>query len=669
MPIETPAPLPVGKPTLLQRIAERYRWMSLRNKIGLWGLLAALIIGAVCIQWVQPAYRTTKMWFFLNMADKAIDRQDYNSASLAFRKALLSGQENPASWKALARFLDLLGSAEVINVWERLASMEPTVATYRYKQAEAALRFGRVYQAEEILAKMPAEWRTAPEGIAIEVEVNIHKKQFGAAVRLLNKLLEIKPGDPHATFQLMCLHAADEDPATSQPAIEALERLAAENSEFSTEALRRLIGNEQKSANLNEANRLAQRLIARPDATLQDRLLHAQFEVATNSFTLAITVANLRAYALQNPASFAPIMDWFVNSKVDPEGTARWVAKMPPDAVQKPAFAPPLFQYYLSTGDWDQVYRILKAPGSALSLSPKVYDLATKSIDEDRAGDTSADKDWQETIYAAEGQPRVLRILSLLASGRGWSSATGRALSALAEASPSDPSVWWLLVQHENSVRNLPGLYKALEGLMNINPYDINVASNWVLAAALVKKGEKDNLLDVAKRTYYSTYPSDPRAATAYALALLQVKRVQDALNVVEQMTLADRREPQRAIYVGAVLAANGRKEDALDYFNRSESLTDNSFSEERTLRRIWKGVALGEATTAEEAEQILIRNNDPAMQTKISQDLRGDIQRRSDPAEIQRIYQSLKAETESRRETPVEVLQILQEARKEMKP
>jgi hypothetical protein len=97
--------------------------------------------------------------------------------------------------------------------------------------------------------------------------------------------------------------------------------------------------------------------------------------------------------------------------------------------------------------------------------------------------------------------------------------------------------------------------------------------------------------------------------------------------------------------------------------------LTDNSFSEERTLRRIWKGVALGEATTAEEAEQILIRNNDPAMQAKISQELRGDIQRRSDPAEIQRIYESLKAETGNRRETPVEVLQILQEARKEMKP
>src|SRR5688572_8373711 len=96
---------PPRKPNFIRILAERYRWMSRRNKIALWSLLVVILIFVVSIRWIQPAYRTAKMWLFLRMADQAIERKDYGSASLAFRKALLSGYENPASWKQLAKFL------------------------------------------------------------------------------------------------------------------------------------------------------------------------------------------------------------------------------------------------------------------------------------------------------------------------------------------------------------------------------------------------------------------------------------------------------------------------------------------------------------------------------------------------------------------------------------
>lgn len=644
--------------------------MSVWNKIGLWGFLAAVVIGAISLQWIQPAYRTAKMWLFLNMADKAIERKDYNSASLAFRKALLSGMENPAAWKALAKFLDQVGSPEVINVWERLAKMEPAVAEYRYNQAEAALKFTRVYEAEEVFRKMPKALQERPEGLRIEAEIAIIKKQDQTAEKALSRLLQLKPGDQRASFDLTCLRAAGDDPAARSGARTQLEQIAAGDSEFTSAALRKLVSLAAEEKDFNEADRLAGRLVGRPDVTIQDRLTYAQLEAMSNSFTLAITVQNLRTYANNHPESFDAIMRWLISTQLDAAGTARWVAELPPETRAQPEVESALFSYYLATSDWDHVFELLRNPKSPLHLPQNVFALANTAFEQDRAGDTSADKTWQEAVYAAEGHAKTLQILSLLASARGWSSATGRALSALADSAPGEASVWWLLVQHEKGVRNLPGLYKALQGLMRINPYDINVASNWVLAGALVRQGDTSELLKIAERTYFSTDPSDAQAATAYAIALLQCNRSEDAMRVIDKMSMSDRRDPARAVYVGAVLAANGRKDEALEYFNRSAEISGGLFSEEKALRAIWRGVANGEATTAEEAERLLVQRKDPDVQPqKIEAELNNEIHRRSDPAEVQRILSSLKAETESRQKSPVQLEELMRSVRKEPTP
>jgi Flp pilus assembly protein TadD len=661
---------PGAKPGFFQRVGERYRWMSLRNKIGLWGLLAVLILGAVFFQWLQPAYQTTKMYFFLKLADKAVAQKNYQAASLAFRRALHSGLENPVTWKALAKFLDEIGSPEVINVWERLAKLEPSVAQYRYNQIEAALKFARVYQAEEILQKLPAAWRDAPEGLRIEAEIDINKKQFEMAEKLLARLLELRPSDKRAAFDLTCLQAASPDLSVQTTARQHLEEVAASDSEFTSAALRRLIVLEMEEGNMNEADRLAERSVGRSDATVRDRLIYAQLEAVTNSFTLALTVANLRVYANAHPADFGQIMQWFLNTRVDPSGTTQWVANLPPEMRSQPEVESALFSYYLAVPDLDRVFELIKNPQSQLHLSPKVLDLAGSALEKERTGDPSAEKSWQEAVYAAEGNAKTLRILSLLASARGWSSATGRALSALTAATPNEASVWSLLAQHETASRNLPGLYKALEGLMRINPYDVAVASNWALAASLMRQADAQEVLDVAKRTYYSTNPSDAQAATAYAMALLQAGQPAEALQVVEKMSVADRREPKRVIYVGAVLAANGRKDEALEYFTRSEKVMDNPFLEEKTLRAIWRDVAMGEATTAEEAERLLIQRNDPDVRpAKIEAELANELQRRADPSEVQRILSNLKAETESRRKSPAQLDELMREVRKEPTP
>lgn len=639
--------------------------MSIRNKVALWGLLAVVLIGAICLQWVRPAYRYSRMWLYMHMAEEAVKRKDYNAASLAYRKVLSVGNEFPESWKALIQFLNDVQSPEVIGALERLSQLEPEVVQHRYDEARAALRFDRVYLAEEILANISKERRNDAEALRLNAAVAMRKNQLDKAKNELGRLLKLVPDDQQACFDLTTVNSRSAVGAERSEARAELQRLAEGTGEFALPALRQLVILEREDNNLYEADRLAGKLAGQAGATVQDRLMYAQLEVETNSLSLPVTLRDLRQSAVDHPESFGAIMNWLLKSGTDGQATRQWIAELPPNVSAKPEIQEALLQYNLLTGQIDKAFRQLSEPGSQWHIPQTVLDLARRALQENKDGSSSAEQTWMSAIYSVEGNARTLHLLSMIASASGWNGATGRALSALVDVAPGNSTAWWLLIQHEEMAQNLPGLYKGLRGLLKLNPYDITVASRWVLVASLLQQGDLQDVLDVAKRAYDSTSPSNPTAATAYAFALLQANHPKEALQIINKMSVADRRAPLSAIYVGCVLAANDRREEALDYFNRSEELDLNLLPEERALRMVWKGVAKGDATSAEEVKKVLdSRSSVGVNPAEVNQKLLEELSHRVDPAEVQRIFESLKAEARSRSRPPVEVERLLREVR-----
>ncbi len=661
----TDTPQPPQKQKWWQRILFSYKWMSRRNKIAFWGLLIAIAIATISIQWLKPAYRGARMWYFIHLAEEFVEKKDYGAASLAYRKVILSGYERADSWRSLGKFLEKVDSPEQMNVWERLASMEPNVKEHRYKQIAAAIRFGRAYEAEQILNRLPEAWRNDPEYLRSIADIAIQKNQLPIAERTIGQLLVLNPQDERARYDLLLARSKSPDPAVRAESVRELGEIGNSSSPFAAEALRKLIDTAAAEKNFVEADRLATKLIALPAATVNDRLAHLQFELMTNSLTASVSMVNLRKYAQENPVAFDQILQWFIVNKIDEEGTAKWIEEFPPEVMADSQINAGLLQYYLSTSDFDKVFRNLRGRSENLNIPKSTIDLAQTAIASVDNNYASSDRAWMEAVYASERNPQALYYLSLIASSRGWTSATGRALSALADATPNQAGVWNLLAKHESAAGNLPGYHKALSGLMRINPYDIHVASDWVISSVLLRKGDTPEILDVAKRTYDATEPADPWAGTAYAMALISDNRPQAAYEVMMRMSEANRMLPQRAIYVGAVMTAAGRKEEALQYFERAESFQQNNFAEEKMLMRIWKGVAKGEATTAEEQEKIIAsRRNLEKEAAAVEADLLAQVKKRADPAEVRRILETLKIESESRKVMPQEVQQLIQEIR-----
>lgn len=640
--------------------------MSLWNKIGLW---AFLIVGAVLVanaKWFQPEYRLIKMKIALRTAEADVAKKDYNGAVEAYRKALLSGQEHAEAWISLAKFLEEVGSPEVVNVWERVASLSSPAqaAIYHSKAALAAFRFGRFYEADQLLAKVPLSEQGTEDYLRASAALALNKNNLVYAQQALDRLRSMDRKDSNAAFELLLLQLKSGDSSAIETAKTELEQLGNSDQQISADALRQLIKMALDSDDPAEADRLATKLITKPNATFDDRAQFIRLELQTNSLSLMDSIGALRTYGQQHPEFFEQVVSILMSAKVDPAGTSLWIKGLPASFTDKPEVKAGLLRYYLGLSDWDNAFRVLRSQEKSAHIPQNAIDLAEKAIHADIADDSSAEQIWMKAIYAADGNAPALQALSAIASARGWSVATGLALNALTQAAPEEVPAWKMLVEHERVAGNLEGVYAALDGLKAINPYDISTTSQWVIASVLLRKGDGDSILDVAKRAYYSADPANADAGTAYAVALMETGHTSEALEVVERMSIKDRRDLDRAIYMGAVYAAAGEKSEALDYFKRSEDLGTAKFPEEKALRRIWKDVALGGSMTSDEAKRLLAkRANEERDAEKIDRELHQQLERRSDPAEVQQILEGLKAENEKRSKKPVDIGQLLHRA------
>jgi tetratricopeptide (TPR) repeat protein len=640
--------------------------MSLWNKIGLWTFIIVGTILVINARWLQPEYRLIKMKIALRTAEADVARKDYTGAVEAYRKALLSGQEHTEAWLSLAKFLEEVNSPEIVNVWERLASMSPPAqaAIYHSKAALAAFTFGRFYEADQLLTKVPLNEQGSEDYLRASAALALNKNNLVYARQALDRLKAVDPKDSKAAFELLLLQLKDGDPSTVETAKAELEQLGDTDQPVAADALRQLIKMALDSDDPAEADRLATKLITKANSTFDDRAQFIKLELQTNSLSLMDSIGALRIYGQQHPESFEQIVSILMAAKVDPAGMDLWIKGLPASLADKPEVKAGLLRYYLGISDWDNAFRVLRAEEKAANIPPNAIDLAEKAVQADIADDSSAEQIWMKAIYAADGNAPALQALSAVASARGWSVATGLALHALTQAAPQEVPAWKMLIEHERSAGNLEGVYSALDGLKEINPYDITTISQWVIASVLLRKGDGDSILDVAKRAYYSTDPANADAGTAYAVALMEAGHTNEALEVVERMSIKDRRDLDRAIYMGAVYAAAGEKSEALDYFKRSEDLGTAKFPEEKALRRIWKDVALGGSMTTDEAKRLLAKRADEEREAeKIDRELHQQLERRSDPAEVQRILEGLESETEKRNKAPVNIDKLLHQA------
>jgi tetratricopeptide (TPR) repeat protein len=202
---------------------------------------------------------------FLKMANQFMEEEDYDSASVSFRKAILSGNSDPFVWRNVAAFLEKIRSPEIGNVWETLAELEPNVPEHKIRQADAMLELGRTYQTSEILRKLPESVKETVGFHEVSANLAIAKRDYQVAAKHFEAWHRLEPQNQEVPFQLLVTKIYSSDPDVANPALEQLEQIAGSGGPSSAQAYRALIARSVQAGDTFDAVLFAGRLVDLPN--------------------------------------------------------------------------------------------------------------------------------------------------------------------------------------------------------------------------------------------------------------------------------------------------------------------------------------------------------------------------------------------------------------------
>lgn len=665
---------------------EKYLSLSIWNKLALWVLILAAPMAFASYKLLKPVYKNWVAQNSLKQAEESIAKDDMNAASLAFRKAIQSAPKNPAVWEKVADFLEEGGSIEVIGVLDQLTKLRPGDSESRYRLAEAALKYRRPFVAQRAVATIPESERGTARFLRISAELSAMRGEFALARETLTRLVELDPDDGKATFDLMLVNLKVGDAAEQQEAVAALADIADTDGEYSTSALRELAAYAATKNDAHSANVFSERLVARDDSTIQDRLFHLNTEIITKSFTLPASLQNVTEYAEANP-EHVPVVANFLVSRGRLSQVRNWVEELPEEIRNQPGIQSLQIELALQDRDIESAFAVLRETPGGLEANPEVIDLAQQATESYAKGSGGSEQTWKKALLLADGQPQTLQLLAIVARNSGWTSALADALWALSSAMPGRTEVWSDLTRLELSRKNSTGALRSLSGALQADPYDPQLRNDWAFLALLLNTVSSEDVLETTKQNIEAD-PVNPFFLTTHALALFQSGNQEEAIETIDRVPAEQRVAPERSLVVALILADSARKAEAAEALERVRAISANLLPEQEKLYLQAEAVLSGDVSRAQVLQQVTTRttvseedraafnetlraqrdavSTDEA-RAELKRKLAENVQQREEAGTPGRtLTDQLRAESESRQRTPEELRELMRSIRGE---
>jgi Tfp pilus assembly protein PilF len=638
-------------------------------------------------KFLKPIYHDWVARNSLKLAASAVEKKDYQTASLAFRKAVMSAPKNPEVWEKVVEYLELADSPESVAVWSRLTKLRPDDVEYQFKLAESAVKYRRVYDAQRALAGFSDETKQSARYLKVASGFAALRGDSASARDSLSRLVAMDPGDREAYVNLLAANLRVDDPAAQKDAVKKLEALADESGDFSTRALRDLAGYAASKNDAYAANIYAQRLVDRPDATVKDRLFHLNTEIITKSFTLPITVDKITDYAESHPEDLPAVANFLVTQGKMSE-IRDWIEKLPPETKALPAIQSLQIDLALRDGDVDEAFAMLKSGKTTSELDPALLDLAEQAITQYVDGRADAEQAWKKAILQVQSQPQPLQVLAALARSSGWVAGLAEAMWALTNVASGQVTIWADLTKLELSRNNAPGALRALSGALQVDPYDPQLRNDWAFLAILLNTVSAKDVLETTRQNLDAD-PSNPYFQTTHALALFTSGDQKEALATIDKLAESQRQMPERALVVGLILAQTERKAEALRYLDRIADKAPTFLPEQQRLYLQAVAAARGEGLASEELKRATSRHEmsdeeratfnealrvqrETASSAEAREALKKELAQRAQERSAVRsgeesITEQLRAESQARQRTPEELKELMKSIRGEL--
>jgi Flp pilus assembly protein TadD len=478
-------------------------------------------------------------------AERAFRGGRDTEALYQIRQALLNTRDNARLWRLAARISGRLNSPEEAYCWQQVDRLEPGRLATQLALAGAALRHDELELADAALHEVPLERQG---GLDYLVEAGRLARAQGDAARadfFLEQVEALHPGDPAALFALADWRAARGDAPRARSILEELTDRPAERAT----ALRKLVDLGLQQRDLPAARQAETKLLALPQATWGDRV--RQLDLSSGSASVDATLESL--LGTRSPAGAACVLDW-MTAHGGAERALIWIREQDETWQDDPDIGLARAGCLEALGDWDHLRDDQldsrwpgREPARLMVLAQASRALG--QMDDARAA-------WHEAVATCAQPADYLALAQAAADFHDGGEARAEVWIALANRYPGQEWPLRSLLGYELRRGDLVAAQGVAERISGLAPGDLAIDATRDLLQLERRSEMPQAESDLARLE--TRAPGDPTVATAAAYALYRQGRFGDALAAIGALEPAELRAPERAEYIGQLLAVAG---------------------------------------------------------------------------------------------------------------
>jgi thioredoxin-like negative regulator of GroEL len=471
---------------------------------------------------------------------------DYRNATLALRRAVTLGANDPAAWREAARLLGEIGSPEVLAAREQVTRLAPHDDQAKLALAADALRFDRPDLAKAALAAIDEAARRDATFYRLAAALAQAAGGDADVERNLEELIAADPNDVLARFNLAALRLWSDDPAEREAARDTLMTLAGDPRARVRAALELL----KDAIRQND-----QRALRTTFAQLQEKLVpgwRAEFP-DTEAAAWTRLSERLKALAAEDGGDASAVLALWLADIGQPREALLWLEGLPAPVRSGADAADAAAELSARLGDLDRVEKYLSA-GAWGAWPREILTLALASrVQRLRYSDSAGRATWENAVTAAGPSLPGLRALVRLAGA--WADPAGeeRALEAIVKRFPATNWACEALKNSYAARRDLPALWQLHETWVRQRPNDRDVALRWIALGCILDHVRPD----LVSRAEALQQEESGGASAKIALAAVRwrQRRAADAVRLLSSLPPAEQQQLPALLWLGLAWA------------------------------------------------------------------------------------------------------------------
>jgi predicted Zn-dependent protease len=519
-------------------------------------ILAFAVIGG----WFygRPAYRQYKEKRFLYQARQFMAENDYKSASLSIRQALLLKRTNLEALRMRANLAQISHSPLVVDCWRDIVEAEPTIEN-KLRLASAAVEVeGPPWSSvAQVLQDIGGSAANVPSYHVIAAELALKQHRLADAAAHFEAASRLEPTNQMHQLELAVLRLESTNSDTAAQARATLEGVAA-NTNLAAVALRWLIGDSLRRKDLAEAERFSHRLISDPNCVLADRLQHAAILQQNKNPAAESYLESVQKICVTNPLEIYTVSSWMLRHGMIDEAP-RWLSTLAPGIRGEQPVPVASVECFLARKDWAGLEAFLQDQKWDERDFLRLAFLSRAAFEQKQS--LAAEARWRAAVREAGEQFGPLMALLQMAKSWGHDRAKEELLWLIGQRFPREK--WAFQELHDIYIRanNTRGLNRLSSTMVSYNPTNI-MAQNDLAATDLLLKANLSRAYELASEVY-NQHPDDPTITSTYAYSLHVQSRTKEGLAALEKLKPEALENPSIALYYGLLLAASGETNKA----------------------------------------------------------------------------------------------------------